>query len=178
MKIGVMSDTHGHLTEARKAALRMAEEFFVDAMVHLGDDSTDIDGFLGIANEVIFVPGVFEERYRSPSVSKRIIRDFEGVTFLLTHTPTKNSHDKPDDIDPTEVAQDGEVKVVLYGHSHKYDISEKHGAIYINPGHLNGEMDRGSPASFAIVEINGNKLTAKIILLSGGVIEEKTFFTG
>lgn len=178
MKIGVMSDTHGHLTEMRKTAMRMLEEFGVDVIIHLGDDSTDADELAGICDDVIAVPGVFEARYKDPSIQNRIVKKFDGITFLITHTPTHDAHDLPLDPDPTELAQDGEVGVVLHGHTHRYCMEEKNGALYINPGNLNVGDKRSDKMTFAILEPNKGRLNVKIVEFAGGVIENKNFFVG
>lgn len=176
MIIGVMSDTHGHLTEMRLAASQMVERYAADVIIHIGDDSTDADELASLSVNVITVPGIFEARYRDPGVQNRVIHEFDGIPFLLTHTPTKDPHDKPSDIDPTEAAQDGDAKVVLYGHTHTPLISEKFGAIYINPGHLNKDDRRGEPSTFAIIETRASRLIVKIIELKGKISQEKTFF--
>ncbi len=170
-----MSDTHGHLTEMRRAARRMVESFGVDVVVHLGDDSTDADEISTIADEVISVPGVFEERYRNKDIPNRIIKNFDGIPFLLTHTPTRDPRDSPLDLDPTELAQSGEVKVVLHGHTHRYGVEEKNGAIYINPGHLNVGDKRSPILTFAIIEPVRGRLNVKFVDLDGGIIEDKFF---
>lgn len=173
MILGIMSDTHGHLTEMRQAARRMVEEFGVDVIIHLGDDSTDADELAGLGVDVISVPGVFEERYRNPGIPNRIIKEFDGIPVLITHTPTRNSHDLEDDIDPTEAVQTGEAKVVLYGHTHVGIISEKHGGIYINPGHLNPKDKRGEPLTFAIIKLTPPKINIRIFDLAGQIRMEK-----
>lgn len=178
MIIGVMSDTHGHLTEMRLAARKMVENYGASVIIHLGDDSTDADELQGIASDVISVPGIFEERYNSPVTPKRIIKEFDGISFLLTHTPTSNPTDKPDDIDPTALAVDGDVKVILHGHTHHPEISEKNGAIYINPGHLNPKDNRGDKPSFAIIETNKLRINVKFVSLDGEIFEDKNLFAG
>ena len=176
MIIGVMSDTHGHLTEMRKAASRMVDEFGATVLIHLGDDSTDADELRGVTQEFFSVPGIFEARYKDANVPNRMIREFMDIPFLLTHTPTANPHDRPNDIDPTAAAQDKEVKVVLHGHTHKPHISERFGAYYVNPGHLNPKDDRGSEMTFGIIELDPPKMQIKIIALEGGTVEQKLFF--
>lgn len=176
MKIGVMSDTHGHLDTMRQAASRMINEYGVSTIVHLGDDSTDADQLRSLSIEIISVPGVFEARYKDVATPNRIIREFEDVPFLLTHTPTRDKHDLEDDIDPTSAIKDGDVKVMLHGHSHKWRIDEAHGGIIINPGHLLPGDDRGFKESFAILDVEPKRLDVKIVSLDDGVIAEKTFF--
>jgi len=178
MILGVMSDTHGHITQMRGAAVRMFEEFHVELLIHLGDDSTDADELSALGYEVLFVPGIYEQRYNDPKIPKRLVKNFDGIPFLLTHTPAINPNDRPEDVDPTAMAQDGDVKVVLHGHIHKPEIYEKHGAIYINPGHLKEGMDRGSPPTFAIVETSPSKLRVRIVHLDGQILEDKMFHVG
>lgn len=175
MIIGVMSDTHGFLTEMRQAANKMIEEFGVDLIIHLGDDATDADELMGIGVDVISVPGVFEDRYKDKNIPNRIIKSFEGITFLMTHTPTRDSHDLEGDIDPTEAAQGGEARVILCGHTHIPTITEKFGAIYINPGTLKPYDGRSAHQSFAIIELKKSLLHVRILELKGGVMQEKTF---
>jgi putative phosphoesterase len=178
MLLGLISDTHGHLTELRQAARRLVDEFHVDAIVHLGDDSTDADEIEGIGVDIISVPGLFEERYRNSDMENRKIVEFDGVPVLLTHTPVADSHDRPGDINPTDAVMDGDVKAVFYGHTHHADMQEKHGAVYVNPGHLNPRDNRGEGMSFAVVEVKPQKMTVRIVELAGGVREEKMFPVG
>ena len=175
MKLGVMSDSHGHLTEMRRAATRMLEEFGVDMVAHLGDDSTDADALRGLVPELVSVPGIYETRYKDPVFPNRVMKDIGGVNFLFTHTPTRDPRDLPGDTDPTEAAENGEADVVLYGHTHKPEASEKHGAVYVNPGHIKGSDDRGSPMTFAVVEILKPRINVKIVELNGGILDERLF---
>lgn len=177
MIIGIMSDTHGHLTQMRQAAERMVEKFKAGVIIHLGDDSTDADELRGIVPELISVPGIFESRYKDKTIPNRIIKEFEGIPFLITHMPVADAHDLQDDIDPTAAAQDGDVKVILFGHTHKPAIMEKYGVHYINPGHLNPKDNRSGQMTFAIIDAYSNKLNVKIVELnSDSSIEDKTFF--
>lgn len=171
--LGIMSDTHGNLTEMRRVAAMMLEKFNVDVIIHLGDDATDADELKSLDIEVITVPGVFEERYLDAGVPNRIIRKFEGVPFLLTHTPVRDRHDIEGDIDPTEAVKLGDVNVVLYGHTHLPAVSEKYGAVYINPGHLKLDCNRGDEPTFAIIVLNPPKMDIKFIGLDGKIKNEK-----
>lgn len=173
MIIGVMSDTHGFLTEMREAALKMLKNYNAELIIHLGDDSTDADELRAFVPDIISIPGVFEDRYKDPKFLNRIIQEFEGVPFLMTHTPTRDSHDINGDIDPTEAAKNGDVKVVLYGHTHQPMIAEKNGAIYINPGHMKPDDKRGNKPSFAIIELQPPKIRIRIIETGGDVVEDK-----
>lgn len=179
MKIGVMSDTHGHLDVMRQAAAKMVNEHGVEAIVHLGDDSTDCQELNSLAVDIYWVPGVFEARYQDPSIANRSIKEFEDIPFLLTHTPTRDSHDIEGDIDPAEAIEDGDVRVVLHGHSHLWRIGEEKGVVIINPGHLIPRGDKGSrdhEPTYAILDVTSKRLDVKIVSLAGDLVAEKTFF--
>lgn len=176
MKIGVISDSHGHVDTLRKAASKLIDDYAVDTIIHLGDDSSDIEDLSGLPIDIYWVPGVFEDRYQDPNIPNRIIKEFEDIPFLLTHTPTRDSHDLEDDIDPTVAIQDEDVKVVLHGHTHMWKIGEEKGVIIINPGHLKPDDKRGSTTSFALLNLTTRKLDAKVIALDGTLLAEKTFF--
>lgn len=176
MKMGVMSDTHGNLDTMRRVAAKMIDKYEVDAIIHLGDDSTDVEELSSLPIDLYWVPGVFEERYKDANITNRLIKDFEEVPFLLTHTPTKDSHDIDGDIDPVQAIEDGDVKVVLHGHTHLWKIGEEKEVIVINPGHLMSEKSKGKEPSFAVLEVAPGKLNAKIVSLDDKVEAEKTFF--
>lgn len=176
MKIGVFSDSHGNMTVLRQAAMACIDRHHVDALVHLGDDSTDADELAHLGPELICVPGVFEDRYQDKSIPNRLIHEFQGVPFLITHTVTRDRHDLEGDIDPTALVRDGDVKAVLYGHTHMYKLGKEYDVVFINPGHLKPDDNRGNQPSYAVVEIDPKKIRAQIIDLKGEVLEDKTFF--
>lgn len=179
MKIGVMSDTHGHLNIMRQVANQMIDKYGVDTIIHLGDDSTDADELSSLAVDLYSVPGIFEPRYKDKSVPNRVIKELEDVPFLLTHTPTRESADLEGDLDPTEAIDDGDVKVVLYGHSHAWRVGEEKGVIVINPGHLadkSSKASKGQDPSFAVLDLTSRKMDVKIYSLENKLLQEKTFF--
>jgi hypothetical protein len=176
MKIGVMSDTHGNLDTMRRVATKMIEENGVDTIIHLGDDSSDIEELASLPIETYWVPGIFEGRYSDSNITNRLIKDFEDIPFLLSHTFTRDAHDLDGDIDPTQAIEDGDVKVMLHGHSHMWRLDEEKGVIVINPGHLMSESSKGRAPSYAILDITSRKLYAKVLTLDGELLSEKTFF--
>ena len=176
MKIGVMSDTHGHLDTMRQVASAMIDEHQVDTIVHLGDDSKDAEELSSLSIDLYCVPGIFEDRYKDEAIPNRLIVEFEEVPFLLTHTPTKDSHDLEGDINPTEAIEDGDVKVVLHGHTHHWKICEEKGVIIINPGHLKADCSRKQEMTYAVLSVEPNKVEVKIVSVDGVLVSEKTFF--
>lgn len=179
MKIGVMSDTHGHLDLMRQAASKMMDKYGVSALIHLGDDSADADELNLRSIQIYSVPGIYEARYKNPDIANRLIKEFEDVPFLLTHTPTREACDLEGDIDPIEAMEDGDVKVVLHGHSHAWRVVEEKGAIVINPGHLvpkDHSASKGNEPTFAILDVTPKKLDVKIVSLGEDLLMERTFF--
>lgn len=179
MKIGVISDTHGCLDQMRKVINDMVKTHHIDTLIHLGDDSSDIESVSTLSLNVVYVPGLFETRYHDPNVPNRVIKEFEDVPFLLTHTPSRDKHDLEGDMDPIEAIEDGDVKVVLHGHTHAWKIAEEKGVIVINPGHLaekKSTASKGFEPTYAVLEVTSRKLDVKILSLSGEPLTEKTFF--
>lgn len=176
MKLGIMSDTHGHLDLMRQVALKMINDHKVEAIIHLGDDSTDAEQLASLSVDVHWVPGIFEPRYKDPSIPNRVIKEFEDVPFLLTHTPAVDPHDIEGDINPADAIHDGDVKVMLHGHTHVYRIVEEKGVFIINPGHLKPNDEKGREPTYAVLDVLNSKLHVKICGINGNAIEEKTFF--
>ena len=175
MRIGVMSDTHGNLESMRRAAHRMIDEFKVDQIIHLGDDMSDAEQMGKIEAPLTAIPGVFEQSYRNPEVPHRYITKLGGVEVLLSHTPKRDAHDLPGDIDPERAMKSGRAKVFFHGHTHVYKMKKFERGVVINPGHLKVGDKRGGPPSFAIVDLEPSKIHAQIIELDGGLLDEEDF---
>jgi putative phosphoesterase len=163
MKIGVVSDSHGHVENLRHAVTAMRETG-VEVIVHLGDDYDDVTALSdqkGVT--IIQVPGVFSTYYQEPSIPNRVIEEWEGVRVLLTHTPEMHKNDLPADLKPEEVVARGEVGLVLSGHSHIPEVKEEGGVIWVNPGHLKADDKKGYPPTYALLEIAGSEVRARIV---------------
>lgn len=172
MKIAVLSDTHGnieYLTELAEYLIKNG----ICILIFLGDECEDIEHIKHLFNEVIWVPGVYCQHYRDKNIPHRIIKDFNGVRFLITHTPTSHANDFPEDIKPENVTKE-QVDVVLYGHTHIPNIETKSGIIWVNPGHLKKEDKKTPYQSFAIIDLDNRNI--KIIeFLSKAELMSTTF---
>jgi putative phosphoesterase len=168
MKIGVVSDSHGHVDNLRRAVKDM-NKAGVKVIVHLGDDYDDVKALSDQAGTTIIqVPGVFSTYYQEPAIPNRIIEEWEGVRVLLTHTPEAHKNDLPTDLDPATVAARGEVRVVLSGHSHIPEVKEEGEVIRVNPGHLKDDDKKGYPPTYALLEITGTEIRVLILDLFSG----------
>ena len=168
MKIGVVSDSHGHVENLRRAIKALRSEG-VNRIVHLGDDYDDVKALSGEEGaDIMQVPGVFCASYHEPGIPNRIIAEWEGVKVLLSHTAEAHKNDLPSDLKPEEVVVRGEVQMVLVGHSHIPEIKEHGGIIWVNPGHLKDDDKKGYPPTYAILEIVYTEVRASILTLFGG----------
>ena len=174
MIIGIMSDTHGNAKYMQKACDLMIDKFGTEAIIHLGDDYDDAHGMDTKGLPLYTVPGMYERAWYDDRIPHRIIKQFGGVVFLLSHTPTRDKRDKSGDINPARALSEYGAEVLLHGHTHKYRVMESvDGLIVICPGHVRSDLDRGSPPTFAIVEAKRPNVGVKFISLDGDVLEER-----
>ncbi|MBU0687631.1 MAG: YfcE family phosphodiesterase [Candidatus Margulisbacteria bacterium] len=163
MKIGLVSDSHGNIGILKNAIKKLVDAK-VDLIIHLGDDSTDMDTIKSsVPCDLIIIPGVFEEVYQHPGEAHRLIKTFEGLKFLITHTAESHKNDLSDEIKPEEIVAKKEVDVVLHGHTHVPRDEVKKGIRFINPGHLKPDDKRGFKPSYAILDVNDKNIDVRII---------------
>ena len=105
MRLGIVSDTHGNLENLRRVAEELVENWDVDFIIHLGDECEDIKVLYEFEVEVVLVHGVYCRHYQDPEIPNRLLCQFDGYRFLLTHTDTKHKNDLPGDPDPQEWLQ-------------------------------------------------------------------------
>lgn len=116
-KIGVLSDTHGLLREEVKEVLRGCEK-----ILHGGDINREriLEQLEEIA-PVCAVRGNNDKEWANHIPESRIL-DIFGLPVFLVH----NKKDIPENLPG--------VRLVIYGHSHKYEDKTKDGVRYLNPG--------------------------------------------
>lgn len=175
MKIAVISDSHNNLEYLRKVGELFVKQG-ISIVVHLGDNYDDAEALSDLGLSVIKVPGVYEDYYKQPEIPNRIIKEFQGVKTLITHTEQSHENDLPSDIKPEQIIAEKSVEAIFYGHTHIPKIEEKEGILFVNPGHLKKEDKKGYPATYAIVEITDVKIKVKITdLIKNEEIENKEF---
>lgn len=173
MKLGVISDTHRHIVNFSKA-VDFLQDRSVDKIIHLGDDYSDVDE-LG-ERGVLRVPGVFSDAYQDVKIPNRMVENFGGWRFLLTHTVSSHPNDLSGDLVPEDLIRDKRVNVVLYGHSHVPDIKQEHGIIFFNPGHLKNEDKKSFPPTFGYIELSIADLVVRLYSLRDySIFKEEKF---
>jgi putative phosphoesterase len=150
VRIGVISDTHGHV-ELTRPAVRMFESLEIEAVLHCGDiGSADVvDLFAAWPTHFVF--GNCDEnraelRAGIEAAGQSCHGDFgdfmlAGVRIALLH-----SHDRRKF---QQTCNSGEFRLVCYGHTHVAAIDQRGETLVLNPG----AIYRASPHSVAIVDL-------------------------
>jgi len=139
MKLGVVSDTHGLLRPEVAPALEG-----VEYILHLGDVGNP--AILKSLKEIAPVTAIRGNVDRTGPCSKLPETEvllFEGHYIYLLHD-IGTLH-----LDPAAA----KFSVVLYGHSHKPNISQRKGVLYFNPGSC-GSRRFELPVSVGLLTLN------------------------
>ena len=145
MKIGIMSDSHDHLDNIKKAVQIFNMEN-VDIVVHCGDfvapfaikplrDLT-MKVFACYGNndgEKVMLQKIFQEFGIEIHQRNQAVK-YNGKNILLMHEP-----DFPD-----IYAESGEFDLICYGHTHHPDIHKLNDIYIVNPGETCGWLT-GNP---------------------------------
>lgn len=116
-RIAILSDTHGLLREEVKDELKLA-----DIIIHAGDINTQtiVDELKSFAP--LFIVRGNNDKEWAKDMPEQLLITIEGLRFFIVH----NKKEIPKDL--------GDVDVIVYGHSHKYDVKEEKDILMINPG--------------------------------------------
>ena len=116
-KIGILSDTHGLLRPEVLEALKGCEMIF-----HGGDiNKQEILDQLGEIAPVVVVRGNNDKEW-AEHLPVTITGELYGIQYFMVH----NKKQIPKNLSG--------ISLVIYGHSHKYDIKEENGVTFFNPG--------------------------------------------
>ncbi len=150
MRLGIISDTHGHV-ELTRPAVRMLESLEVDAVLHCGDIGSLAVVELFAAWPTHFVFGNCDD---NPEALAAAIRragqtchglfgdlEFEGVRVALLHSHERRRF--------REAIDGGDYRLVCYGHTHVAAIDRHGETLVVNPG----AIYRADPHSVAVVEL-------------------------
>lgn len=143
MKVLVISDTHGNVQRALAA---FALSGPVDAVIHLGDGSADVE-LLRVALDVplIHVAGNCDPGSNAP---RELMWECEGRRILLTHGDVYKV--KSGLARLCQRAVEIGVEAALFGHTHQAVCDNNRGIILLNPGALANHVQF---RSYAVLEI-------------------------
>lgn len=154
MLIGVVSDTH---CINKYIQLSVEKIKNVDILIHLGDNSSDIEQFKKVFNgEIYVVDGNCDYRGEYP---KELIIDVNGKKIFLTHGDLYGVKSGLNNIfyKGKELGAD----IVLYGHSHIECIERVEDILIMNPGSTSIPKGKGHSIGFIEIDDSGN-IDAKI----------------
>ena len=149
-QVGLISDTHGLLRPEALSALTG-----VDALIHAGDVGKPelLEPLRAIAPLTV-VRGNVDRSDWAEALPMTAELEVGG---LWIHT----LHIRDDlDLDPRAAGFD----VVVFGHSHRPEIEERDGVLYVNPGSA-GPRRFSLPISVARLSIEGGRARAEIVEL-------------
>lgn len=143
MRIGVLSDTHGLLRPAVLETLRSC-----DCIVHGGDiNKPEILDTLREIAPLYVVRGNNDKEW-AENLPHDLTWTLEGVTFFMVH----NKREVPKDLE--------NIRVVIFGHSHKYFQEEIDGRLWLNPGSC-GKRRFDQEITMAVLTIEQDKLNVE-----------------
>lgn len=152
--IGLISDTHGLVRPEVFAALAGVSQIF-----HAGDvGPPDVLAELATIAPIRAVYGNTDAPGR-PDLEERIDVTIGGVRILVTH-----GHELGSPNPNTLVKMYPGAKVIVYGHTHKQQLTKAAGLVVVNPGAAGAQRFKLMP-SVAKLYIRNGKADAEIIPL-------------
>ena len=153
MRIAVFSDLHGGSERAIKDALDA-----YDYVIFLGDGLMQIRHFeYDYPEKFLFVRGNCDG-YDESAPLRRIL-DFDGVRVILTHGHEERV--KYGLMGILSVAKKDTVNIVLFGHTHRPEVTEIDSILFVNPGSSSSAY--GREGTFAELVISRGKYSAGIV---------------
>lgn len=147
LTVGLISDTHGLLRPEALVALQG-----VHRIIHAGDiGAEEILAALRRIAPVDAIRGNNDRDAWARHIPTELTLDIGGVAVHVLHDL------KELDLDPLHA----ELRVIVAGHSHKPDVSERNGVLYVNPGSAGPRRFR-LPVTIAHLQIASGSPTARI----------------
>jgi putative phosphoesterase len=157
MKLGVLSDTHGHIHPHIHTLFQK-----VDAIIHAGDiGNDDILIELETIAPVTAVRGNMDKIGRPAAFNEFVIAAFDGITCFITHDlgapPTLKKHFHP-------IIERYLPQVIIFGHTHKPYSRRIGDVLYFNPGSATSGRSVHNQ-TVGIISITKGRLTHSIVHL-------------
>ena len=147
MRIGLISDTHGLLRPEALQALAGVEH-----IIHAGDiGAAEVIGSLRSIAPVDAVRGNNDKGPWAKEFPPSLAFEFGGVGIHVLHDLNEL------DIDPTAAG----FRVVVAGHSHKPQVVERDGVLFVNPGSA-GPRRFSLPVTIGYLTVGNGRARAEI----------------
>lgn len=153
MRIGIVSDTHGHTVNAM-AAVRMLESLEVEQVIHCGDVGGDEIVGLFAGWPTHFVCGNVDDRRRLRVAVEAAGQHFHDALGKLELSGRRIAFLHGDDV-PLLRHTIGKYDLVCHGHTHVAKQYRQGPTLVLNPGALY----RATPHSIALVELASMEAT-------------------
>ena len=155
-KIMVVSDTHGHHENLKKA---LRTEGDIDLLIHLGDSEGEEDYIAALTDcETIIVAGNCDYFSR---LDKEGMFQMGNKKVFMTHGHYYSVSLGTEVIIDEAVSR--EADVVMFGHTHKPVVAEENGIMVINPGSISYPRQENRKPSYIIIAIdNENEFNYEI----------------
>lgn len=155
MKILVLSDTHGAIFESIISSLK--NEKNLDLLIHCGDKYNDVPKLAKILeiDEYYQVVGNCDYGVNGEEI---MLLCLEEKNILVTHGHLHHVKDGLNDL--KEFAEENDVDIVLFGHTHISHDEIDNNILYFNPGST--ILPKNGMASYGIIEILDGKVTSRI----------------
>ena len=159
MIAGIISDTHDHLDNLRKA-LEIFNNRKVEHIIHAGDYVAPFTwrvlknfqgGFTGIFGNNDGERVLLKEMFKGRIFAQPYVFSLYGKKIVIMH-----EHDVVD-----ALAESGEFDLVVYGHTHEPVIRKVNNTLIVNPGEVCGWL-YGKPTAAVV---NLENMEAEIIPL-------------
>jgi len=149
LRIGVLSDTHGVLPAG------IAGRFSgVDAILHAGDiGEPEVLETLRAIAPLLAVRGNMDLGPWARNLPHQAVLEAGAVRILVVHDRMDLRRGEP-----------AAARVVVSGHTHRPQIAEENGVLYLNPGSA-GFPRRGEPATLGLIRIRDGGAEAELIYL-------------
>ena len=146
MKIGILSDTHKKVKKAKKALDFLLAEG-AEFIIHAGDivEPETLELLANCGKRYIAVYGNNDSHLTQYHAEYNLVQ--EPYYFKLADTKFKLMHL------PFYMSNDAEV--VIFGHTHTFEVAFKGGTLYLNPGEV---CARNKPLSECVIlEVKSDK---------------------
>lgn len=150
MRLGIISDTHGHV-DLTRPAVRMLESLEVNTVLHCGDigSAEIIELFAAWPTHFVFGNCDYNTEELAAAIRKAgqtchgLFGDleFDGKRVALLHSHERRRF--------REAIDSGDYRLVCYGHTHVAAIDRHGETLVVNPG----AIYRAEPHSLAIVDL-------------------------
>ena len=150
MVAGVLSDTHGHLSDQALKALTG-----VDFILHAGDlDTLDVLKRLEKIAPVYAVRGNMDFGPGLKELPRSQVVELGETSILMIHDLAKL------ELSPAAAGY----QVVVYGHYHRPELTRRRGVVYLNPGSASFPR-MGTRKSLARLNFSGEKFKTEMVHL-------------